>query len=182
MPLSGVSTPKYMSKNPRTVPSEPLDVLISQFSAQHAHLLNKLIHYFSIPLMFFAVLGIVWAIPFPHLDFLGRYNGFLNWASFLIAFTVYYYYRLSPVLSYAVLLLIFIFSAGIVGLEKLHNQSGFPEMWQACSAILILTYLAQLVGHKAEGKLPSIKYSFQTFFTGPLWVFSLLLKKSRARK
>ncbi len=171
-----------MNKNTKIVPQKLLDVLITQFSLQHSHPLNKHIHYFTIPLITFAILGLIWAVPFPHLDFLGRYNGFVNWASFAIAIIVYYYYRISQVLSYGILLMVFIFSAGIVGLEKLHTQSGFPEMWQMCLAILIAAYIVQLAGHKLEGRMPPLPYSLKTLLTGPLWLFYLLFRKSGVSK
>ena len=76
-----------------------VDVYFAQYSENHQNPTNKLIHWICVPLIVFSLFGLIWAIPFPHLNFLGSYNGFFNWDSFLIAFAIYYYYKLSPMLS-----------------------------------------------------------------------------------
>ena len=136
----------------------PVDKLFAKFSESHQNPTNKLIHWICVPLITFSLLGLVWAIPFPHMDFLGKYNGFVNWASFLIGFSIYYYYRLSPVISYGMLLFVFAASAGIVALEKLHNNAGWPEMWQVCLIIFVLAWIGQFWGHKIEGKKSNQRY------------------------
>src|SRR5580700_10645698 len=95
-------------------PKRPVDIYFDKYAESHQTSTNKLIHWICVPLIVFSLLGLVWAIPFPHINFLGRFNGFFNWASFLIAFSVYYYYKLSPVLSYLMLLIVFSFSYGII--------------------------------------------------------------------
>jgi hypothetical protein len=99
------------------------------------------------------LIGAVWSLPFPHLAFLGRYNGFVNWASFLIAFAIYYYYTLSPVVSYGLLLVIFAFAAIIVSLEKL-QAIGWPPVGVICVLILGAGILLQQVStSKYSGRI-----------------------------
>ena len=150
--------------------------ILSQFSASHSTAVNKLIHYITIPLVSFSVLALVWAIPFPSLSFLGRYNGFINWASILIGFAVYYYYRVSPLLSYGILLMIFAFSALIVALEKFHIQGG-PEMHIIPLLILLPALLAQVAGHRTEKAIPSPSSSFRSLMDGPLWIMNALFRR-----
>lgn len=166
--------PKDKRNQPET---NSFDLLTGQFSLLHSNPSNRLIHYISIPVVTFGLLGVIWAIPFPHLGFLGAYNGFVNWASFVIAFCIYYYYRLSAVTSYMILLMVFAFSAGIVGLEKLHNQQDWPEMWQVCVVLFILGLVAQIAGHRVESKQPSFSESFRSLLIGPMWLFDQLLSK-----
>jgi uncharacterized membrane protein YGL010W len=125
--------------------------------------------------------GLVWAIPFPYLEFLGKYNGYVNWASFLIAFAIYYYYKLSPVLSYLMLLLMMFFSAGIVSLEKMHNTAGWPQMWQICLGIFIISWIGQFIGHKIEGKKPSFLDDIKFLLIGPIWLLHFILKKAKIK-
>ena len=158
-----------MSK--KGLPQRQLDILIAEYSQQHYSSINKKIHYWTVPFFSFAVLGLIWAIPFPHIDFLGRYNGFINWASFVIAIVGYYYYRISPVLTYGPLLLLLVYSVGIVQLEKLHTNNAWPTMGEVCLGIAIVCNLVQFGGHKLQGSVPSIRYSFKTLLTGPLWLF-----------
>lgn len=155
----------------------PVDIYFDKYAESHQNHTNELIHWICVPLIVFSLFGLIWAIPFPKLEFLGRYNGFVNWASFLIAFSVYYYYKLSPVLSYAMLLVIMIFSAGIVGLEKLHNNNSWPEMWQVCLIIFVLSWIGQFIGHKIEGKKPSFFDDLKFLLIGPIWLLHFVFKK-----
>ncbi|MGV3706215.1 MAG: hypothetical protein ACO1NU_12635 [Arcticibacter sp.] len=156
--------------------STPISRIINRFSESHTTSVNKLIHYITIPLVSFSILAIVWAIPFPYLGFLGKYNGFVNWASFLIAGTVYYYYRMSPFLTYGILLLVFAYSAMIVSLEKFHLQGG-PELHIIPMAILLPALLAQVAGHRSERSTPDAASSFRSLLDGPLWLMNILFRK-----
>ena len=158
-----------------------VDVYFEKYSESHQNSTNKMIHWICVPLIVFSLFGLIWAIPFPHLDFLGRYNGYVNFASFLIAFAIYYYYRLSPVLSYLMLLLMMFFSAGIVSLEKMHNNSGWPQMWEVCLGIFVISWIGQFIGHKIEGKKPSFFHDLRFLLIGPIWLLHFLLKKAGIR-
>ncbi len=159
----------------------PIDVYFDKYAESHQNHTNELIHWICVPLIVFSLFGLVWAIPFPHLEFLGRYNGYVNFASFLIAFAIYYYYKLSPVLSYVMLLIIMLFSAGIVGLEKLHRLNGWPEMWQVCLIIFIVSWIGQFIGHKIEGKKPSFLDDIKFLLIGPIWLLHFVFKKVGVR-
>lgn len=152
----------------------PVDVYFDKYAESHQNYTNEIIHWICVPLIVFSLFGLIWAIPFPHLEFLGRYNGYLNWASFLIAFAIYFYYKLSPVLSYVMLLVMMIFSAGIVGLEKLHTNAGWPYMWQVCLAIFVLAWIGQFIGHKIEGKKPSFLDDLKFLLIGPIWLLHFI--------
>lgn len=156
----------------------PVDAYLDQYAESHQNPTNKLIHWFCVPLIVFSLLGLVWAIPFPYLTGLGSFNGFINWASFLIAFAIYYYYRLSPVLSYAMLLVVFTFSAAIVMLEKLHINAGWPAMWQVCLLIFIVSWVGQFIGHKIEGKKPSFLDDIRFLLIGPICLLHFVFKKA----
>lgn len=166
---------------PKQAEIRPIDAYFAKYAESHQNPTNKLIHWICVPLIVFSILGLVWAIPFPHLDFLGRYNGFVNWASFLIAFVVYYYLRLSPMLSYAMLLVIMLFSYFIVTLERLHRLNGWPEMYQVCLAIFLLSWIGQFIGHKIEGKKPSFLDDIKFLLIGPIWLLHFLFKKAGIR-
>ncbi|WP_256004185.1 MULTISPECIES: Mpo1 family 2-hydroxy fatty acid dioxygenase [Pedobacter] len=157
-----------------------IDRLFEQYSESHQNHTNELLHWICVPLIVFSLLGLVWSIPFPHLEFLGRYNGYVNWASFLIAFSVYYYYRLSPVMSYLMLILIFVMSMGIVQLEKLEAAGG-PAVWQVCLGIFVVSWVGQFIGHKIEGKKPSFLTDIKFLLIGPIWLLHFLCKKAGLR-
>lgn len=154
----------------------PVDVYFDKYQESHNNPTNEIIHWICVPLIIFSLMGLVWSIPFPNLSFLGRYNGFVNWASFLIAFSIYYYYRLSPVLSYFMLLIIVLFSYGIVSLEKWETAGG-PAVWLVCLIIFVVAWIGQFIGHKIEGKKPSFLDDVKFLLIGPIWLLHFICRK-----
>ena len=166
---------------PKQTESRPVDVYFDKYSESHQNHTNEIIHWICVPAIVFSLFGLIWAIPFPYLELLGKYNGYVNWASFLIAFAIYYYYKLSPVLSYFMLLLMMLFSAGIVSLEKMHNKAGWPLMWQVCLGIFVIAWIGQFIGHKIEGKKPSFLDDVKFLLIGPIWLLHFILKKAKIK-
>jgi uncharacterized membrane protein YGL010W len=162
------------------VEKKPVDVYFDKYAESHQNHANELIHWICVPLIVFSLLGLVWSVPFPYIKFLGSYNGFVNWASFLIAFAIYYYYRLSPVLSYFMLLLIFVFTYLIIELETWQHLGG-PMLWQSCLAIFILSWVGQFIGHKIEGKKPSFFDDLKFLLIGPIWLLHFVLLRFKIR-
>lgn len=158
----------------------PVDIYFARYSQSHQNPTNKLIHWICVPLIVFSILGLLWAIPFPHLGFLGQYNGFFNWASFLIAFSIYYYYKLSPILSYFMLLLLMGLSYGIIQLAE-WEKAGGPALWLVCLVLFILSWIGQFMGHKIEGKKPSFLDDLKFLLIGPAWLMHFILKKFSIR-
>jgi uncharacterized membrane protein YGL010W len=160
----------------KAVEKRPVDIYFDKYAESHQNPTNKLIHWICVPLIVFSLFGLVWAIPFPHLKFLGQYNGFVNWDSFLLAFSIYYYYKLSPVLSYLMLLVLFIFFFGVVKIGDIQKAGG-PALWLVCSAIFVLAWIGQFIGHKIEGKKPSFFDDLRFLLIGPIWLLHFILKK-----
>ncbi|MCX2450887.1 DUF962 domain-containing protein [Pedobacter sp. PLR] len=160
----------------KAVEKSKVDVLFDKYAESHQNHTNELIHWICVPLIVFSLLGLVWAIPFPHLAFLGKYNGFVNWASFLIAFSVYYYYKLSPIMSYLMLLFICLMSFFIVMLEK-WELAGGPAVWLVCAVIFVAAWIGQFIGHKIEGKKPSFLEDVKFLLIGPIWLLHFICKK-----
>jgi hypothetical protein len=159
----------------KTAPKRQIDVLFEKYS-NHYQNANMVVQWICVPLTTLCLLGLVWSIPFPHLEFLGRYNGYLNWASFLIAFSVYYYYKLSPVLSYLMLILIFALSMGVVQLEQ-WQLAGGPALWLVCGVIFILSWVGQFIARPKDTKKASVLKEFSFLLIGPIWLFHLICKK-----
>lgn len=166
-----------MSKqNSKSEPKRPVDIYFDKYQESHNNETNEIIHWICVPLIIFSLLGLVWSIPFPHLNFLGKYNGFVNWASFIIAFSIYYYYRLSPVLSYMMLLLVVLMSWGIVSIEA-WEKTGGPALWLVSLIIFILAWAGQFIGHKIEGKKPSFLDDVKFLLIGPIWLLHFICLK-----
>jgi len=170
------------NKNPnqqgksQPVEIRPVDIYFAKYSESHQNPTNKLIHWICVPVIVFSIMGLLWAVPFPYLKFLGSYNGFFNWASFFIAFSIYYYYKLSPVLSYFMLLVLMIFSYGVIQLAELEKAGG-PALWMVCTILFVLSWLGQFIGHHIEGKKPSFLDDLKFLLIGPIWLLHFILKK-----
>jgi uncharacterized membrane protein YGL010W len=170
-----------MSAMPAQPQQRLVDAYFDKYAESHQNQTNKLIHWICVPLIVFSILGLVWSLPFPHFDFLGKMNGYINWATFLIFFAILYYLRLSVALAAAMLLVIFVFAAGIVTLEKLHAQAGWLPMWQVCLIIFVVAWAGQFIGHKIEGKKPSFLDDLRFLLIGPIWLLHFLFKKGGIR-
>ena len=161
-----------MKQNPKS----QVDILFDKYAESHQNYTNEIIHWICVPLIVFSILGLAWSIPFPYLGFLGKYNGYVNWASFLIAFSIYYYYKLSPVMSYLMLLIVFAMSILVVQLEKIEAAGG-PAVWMVCGVIFVLAWIGQIVGHKIEGKKPSFLDDVKFLLIGPIWLLHFICIK-----
>ncbi|MDQ7948413.1 MAG: DUF962 domain-containing protein [Pedobacter sp.] len=153
-----------------------VDIYFDKYADSHQNHTNELIHWICVPSIVFSLLGMVWAIPFPHLEFLGKYNGYFNWASFLIAFSLYYYFTLSPVLSFLMLWVVGLMSFGIVKLEWWAANGG-PALWLSCLGIFVLAWIGQFIGHKIEGKKPSFLDDVKFLLIGPIWLLHFICKR-----
>jgi uncharacterized membrane protein YGL010W len=157
-----------------------VDILFDKYAASHQNPTNKIIHWICVPLIVFSIVGLVSAIPFPPIGFLGKYNMYLNWFSILMAGTMYYYIKLSPVLSYLMLFFFGLCYFFVVQLEHL-EKSGGPALWQVSLVIFALAWIGQFIGHKIEGKKPSFLDDLKFLLIGPIWLMHFILKKLNLR-
>ena len=153
-----------------------VDAYFDQYAESHQNPTNKLIHWICVPLIVFSLFGLLWSIPFPYLKFMGSYNGYFNWASFVIAFAIYYYYKLSPTLSYVMFLILMIFCYIVVQLAG-WQQNGGPALWLVCVVIFVISWVGQFIGHKIEGKKPSFLTDLKFLLIGPIWLLHFIFKK-----
>ncbi|WP_295652015.1 Mpo1-like protein [uncultured Mucilaginibacter sp.] len=157
-----------------------VDVYFDKYAESHQNPKNELIHWICVPLIVFSLLGLVWAIPFPHIGFLGKYNEDFNWASFLIGFSIYYYYKLSPILSYFMLIVVFVFTYGVMELDT-WAKTGGPQLWLSCLTVFVLAWVGQFIGHKIEGKKPSFLDDIKFLLIGPIWLLHFVLLRWKVK-
>lgn len=151
--------------------------LFAAYEAAHQHPV-KVVSYIATPLLFFGLFALVWAIPFPHIDFLGQYNGFVNWASFVLAISVFCYYRLSPVLSYFILFTYFAFSFFIIKLEHWEQADG-PAFYIVPLIITVVSIIAMMIAARLERYQSAAAVRLQNLLIGPLYLWHLILKPLR---
>lgn len=157
-----------------------IDVLFDKYSENHQNSTNKIIHWICVPLIVFSIIGLVSAIPFPYIGFLGKYNMYINWFSLLMAACIYYYLKLSPILSYLMLFFFGICYFFVIQLEYIEKQGGMA-LWQSSLVIFVLAWIGQFIGHKIEGKKPSFFDDLKFLLIGPIWLMHFGLKKLKIR-
>ncbi|MBK0403729.1 DUF962 domain-containing protein [Adhaeribacter sp. BT258] len=162
---------------PQEKSHHPFRIYLERYAESHQNPMNVLVHWICVPLIAFSLLGLVWAIPVPHFNFLGKMNGYINLATFLILFATVYYLRLSFRIGLAMILTIWVFSAGIISLERMARLHSWHEMWQVCLVIFALAWVGQFIGHKIEGKKPSFLEDLRFLLIGPAWLWAKVFNK-----
>ncbi len=137
---------------------------------------NKVVYAIFLALLFFGVMGLIWMIPFPQLQFLVnlKMHTFLNWGSFFIAIVIYCYLKIAPTLSYAALFSISIMSFFIVQLEYVEKDGG-PSVVLVCSILAILGFIGLILLSRKENKVYG-KELTQFITIGPIWLWSKVFK------
>jgi len=158
----------------------PGDRYFSEYEEAHQDKVNQIIHYICIPILAFSVFGLIWTIPFPHLAFLGVYNGYFNWASFVIAIAIYFYLKLSPIISYFILFILLGFSYGIMELVG-WQQAGGPAMWSLCISLFIPSLSALLIGNSREPLYAKNGLNIKSLVIAPAYLLNQLLNKLRIK-
>ncbi|PTQ95719.1 hypothetical protein C8P68_105227 [Mucilaginibacter yixingensis] len=123
--------------------------------------------------------GLFWALPFPYLSFLGKNNGFINWASFLMALAGYFYYRLSPVLCYLVIFILFVFAYLITRLLVWQNAGG-PSLMVISDLEIVLGAIG-FYGVSLRNRRTTQWEALNLLFISVAWYLGKLLKKIGAR-
>lgn len=167
-----------MRNKTKKSPKREIDVYFERFANLFQHPVNRVLQYIAIPVFSFAVLGLVWMIPFPEIGFLKRngFDTFLNWGSFFIAGVIYYYLRLATTLSYAVLLTIGVFSFFIVQLEYV-EQAGGPAVWVVCSLLFLMSFLVLYMGKRMEKNHVPFRSFLQLLALGPIWLWHFVFRR-----
>lgn len=176
--LEGMAKTKTKQQKSQITPKREVDVYFETFAKQFQNPVNRVIQNVAIPVFSFAVLGLVWMIPFPEIGFLKKngYDTFLNWGSFFIAGFIYYYLRLATTLSYAVLLTVGVFSFFIVRLEYVERAGG-PAVWMVCALLLLMSVLVLYFGKRMEKKPVPFRVFLQMLVLGPIWLWHFVFKK-----
>lgn len=143
----------------------PLNFLLTEYGASHQNPTNKLIHWVCVPLILFALLGLLLSVPVPA-AVARRAGPWLNWATLVMAGALLYYLRLSGRLALGMVLVWLGLAAGLRGLEHL----GGRPLWGPCLLIFALAWVGQFWGHRVEGKKPSFLKDVQFLLIGPLWL------------
>src|SRR5262245_66049809 len=90
---------------------------LGEYGASHGDPTNKLLHTICVPLIVFALLGMVWSIPVP--EAFAAVSPWLNWATLAVLLALVYYASLSIRLAIGGAIAFAIMFALLLGLAEL---------------------------------------------------------------
>ena len=144
------------------IPRLELERMLSEYGVSHRHPVNVAIHSFAVPCIFFATLGLLYAVPNP--VWVGTQS--IRFVHVVELLSMVYYLKLAP--RAATIMLISIASAMLL-------CRVVDSLFGACAAmvwagVFIVSWVLQFYGHKLEGQRPSFMKDLQFLLIGPLWV------------
>jgi len=140
--------------------------LLAEYSADHQHPFNRLMHSICVPLIFVSLVALLWAIPIATV---ATGAGWLNLGTLALAGITIYYLRLAPRLGVGMLLAAII----IVPLVALAASLPWP-LWLTAVGVFVVGWIGQFIGHYVEGRRPSFFRDLRFLLIGPLWVLAKL--------
>ncbi len=143
---------------------------LDEYGESHQNPTNKLIHWWCVPAIFWSVALLLWSIPVPEVM---RVHPLLNWATVSLALVMVFYLLTSVSLSIGML----IFSGLVIGATHLVAESGVIEPWVLGTAIFVVAWILQFIGHNIEGKKPSFFKDILFLLVGPAWLMGFIYKK-----
>ena len=132
-----------------------IDVLVGQYAESHRHPTNVAVHWVCVPIIVWCTLALMFVV-----------HPWLCYA--FVAASLVYYLRLSVPMA----LVMAAFTAASVASFFVVPQVG----WVALAAFVV-TWIAQFIGHKIEGKKPSFLTDLTYLLIGPVWVLSKFYRK-----
>ena len=145
-------------------PRRPVDRYLGNYSEDHRHPTNKLIHWICVPVIVWTVIALLWVVPVP--AGLGRPG---LWAGLAMFGALAFYLRLSRPLAVAMLAAFVLL--GLVT-HLLYGVLGPRGLLWTAVAVFVLAWIAQFVGHHLEGRRPSFLTDLAYLLIGPLWLMA----------
>lgn len=140
-----------------------LAALLDEYEESHRHPVNIKIHWVAEPVAIFALMALAWSIPFPWFN--------LMWP--FLAGMLIYFARLSLRMTAVFLPVVAAFVAAIIWLDA---QSGFT-LWAWALPVFGVAWVTLLLGHRIEGRVPSVFQNPNLIFIGPVWLVRRVFRK-----
>jgi len=150
-----------------------LSDLLAEYGKSHTNTVNKTIHFFCVPAIFWSVSALLHSVKLA--TFSPTYLSGLDIPA--LAAVLLYYARLSPLLSIG-------FGAwGVLCVFLSHSIENlyFPLLTVAL-IVFTLAWIGQFIGHHIEGKKPSFLKDLQFLLIGPAWIMQFIYEKSGIKR
>lgn len=146
-----------------------IDRLFDIYAESHRNPVNLLIHWLAVPVIYWSVLALLSALPFP--------AGWclvpgLDWGLVGALCLVLYLLALSVPLAVGMGGL----SLGCLASSAAFARWGEVPLWQLALFVFAFAWILQFVGHKIEGRKPSFLRDVQFLLIGPAWLLAELFR------
>jgi uncharacterized membrane protein YGL010W len=153
--------------------SSKIQPLLDEYAESHQNVTNKKIHWVCVPIIFWSIIALFYALPMGFLvEKIGNHI-FTTWATVVLLFVVLYYARLSINLSLGML----IFSILCLMLSEFITRFVGIYLPVLAIVVFIVAWIGQFYGHMLEGKKPSFLKDLQFLLIGPAWLMHFIYKK-----
>lgn len=152
-----------------TAHARPIDRWFASYSGDHRNATNQLIHVVCVPAILWSVVALLWCIPAPGTWFR---DGF--WAGLAMLAAALFYYRASRPLGLGMAVVFVVL--GVIT-RVLFDALGRESLLWLAVAVFVLAWIGQFVGHRIEGRKPSVLTDLTYLLIGPAWVLAKLYRK-----
>lgn len=150
------------------------DQWFDEYGESHQNPINKLIHWIAVPVIFFTVVGLLWAIPTPAIFDSVPY---LNWATIFMVAAAVFYFKMSVFIGIGMVLFMVINVAILSWYEGLNTMA----IWQLSVILFVVMWILQFIGHAVEGKKPSFFKDIQFLLVGPAWLMGFIFRSLKIK-
>ena len=139
------------------------------YSQDHRHPTNRLIHWICVPLILWSVIAALWVIPVP--PAIGR-PGF--WCGMAMVAAFAFYWKMSKPIGIA-MLIVFV----VLGLltEFLYRTFGPVNLLWLAVGVFVVAWIGQFIGHIIEGARPSFLTDLAYLLIGPAWLAGKAMRR-----
>ena len=137
-----------------------LDAWLDEYGESHQNPVNKTIHWICVPVIYFCVFGMLWALH-PYAAAAG------------LAVALVFYVTVSVPLAIGML---------VITLAMLGAISQIPQILAVSVALFVLAWIGQFYGHHVEGKKPSFFKDLQFLLVGPIWLLNFVYRRLGLRR
>ena len=146
-----------------------VDRWLGNYSEDHRHPANIVIHWICVPLIVWTVVAALWVVPVP--AWLGRPG---LWAGAAMFFALAFYLRLSRPLGFGMLAMFV--ALGLVT-EALYRVLGARDLLWLAIGVFVVAWIAQFIGHHIERRRPAFLTDLVYLLIGPAWIMAKVMRK-----
>ncbi|MCA1751138.1 MAG: DUF962 domain-containing protein [Cryomorphaceae bacterium] len=147
-----------------------------KYGESHQNPTNKAVHWICVPLIFFSIVGILSLIPFGFVSdrFPLGWEPYIHAGTLLVFVGILFFLRL----SLSITLGMAVVSALILWLVNAAHIAFEGNVWIFFTAVFVLSWVGQFIGHKIEGAKPSFFDDLKFLMIGPAWLLHFIYRKT----